>query len=234
MPRMAPLLLILIVFSHGRCARADTPSSHESTTTLVAEPLPAAAGDDPVTIQSREDRPIRRMGTSRTSSTVAPATTSSSAGWRSLLALAAVVGLILLLAWGYRTALGTTSLSLSRNPAGGGVMQVLARLSIAPRQGVVLLRVGPRLIVLGTGAERLTTLDVISDTETVAAISGQAAAVRPDSRSVEFRSMLQSQSDLRPDASEMDSEAPEDRTVLRLRDQLADTLQRLRKTSEGR
>lgn len=234
MPRMALLMIVLILVSHGWCARADERAEHDLSAFPAIEQISADGDETSSTMQARKDRPIRRVGAARTNHAAAPATTGGGTGWRSMLALGAVVGLILLLAWGYRTALGTAALTLSRPSSGAGVMQIIARLPVAPRQGVALLRVGPRILVLGTGADRLVTLDVISDTETVAAISGQVAATRPESRSAEFRSVLQSQNVAGPEAVEPDAEAQEDRTVLRLRDQLADTLQRLRKTSEGR
>lgn len=87
---------------------------------------------------------------------------------RVLGALAAVVGLILLLRWcGGRFV-----------PAAGGrrssrAVEVLGRSPLSPKQQVMLLRVGRRLIVVGESGSQLSCLCDITDPDEVAALVGQ-------------------------------------------------------------
>jgi flagellar biogenesis protein FliO len=83
-------------------------------------------------------------------------------------ALAIVIGLIFALQWGGR--------KLFRNGAVGRstrAVQVLARAPLAPRQHVVLLRVGRRIIVVGDSGSQMNALCEITDADEIAALLGQ-------------------------------------------------------------
>lgn len=190
-------------------------------------PAEPARGDEPVR------RPGNRGGMSRPAEQTAAA---ADTGWlRTLASLAAVTGLILLLAWGYRTVMQRAGSGrwLGR-PRQADVLEVLARTAITPKLGVCLVRVGPRMVLLGVAPDRLTPLDVVHDPELTAVLAGagkRAAAEQPHAAGApgDFRQVLQKHS---VEAAAADADAgPEQDVPDRLsevRTQLGDALERLR------
>jgi flagellar biogenesis protein FliO len=87
---------------------------------------------------------------------------------RVALSLIAVVGLILFLRWG-----GAKLFKGQGTPHSTGVMQVVARAPIAPRQQLMLVRVGRRLVVVSNSAGQMTPLSEITDADEVAELLGQ-------------------------------------------------------------
>ncbi len=87
---------------------------------------------------------------------------------RTLAALAVVVGLMLLARWMLKKYAG-------KNHAGGAgrVMNVVGRLSISPRQQVMLVKLGKRLILLGCGRDEVCKLAEINDSSELAELLGQ-------------------------------------------------------------
>lgn len=89
---------------------------------------------------------------------------------RVLLALGLVLGLIFLLRSGMKKFFaGGVAGAASRSCA----MQVLSRSPLSPRQQLLLVRVGRRLIVVGDSAGQMTALSEITDPDEVAALVGQ-------------------------------------------------------------
>ena len=85
-----------------------------------------------------------------------------------LLALAVVIALILLLRWGGRRMFGL--------PGGGRAshaVQVLSRSALTPRQQVVLLKVGRRVLVVADNGSQMNSLCQITDPDEVAGLVGQ-------------------------------------------------------------
>lgn len=122
---------------------------------------------------------------------------------RTILSLAFVVALIVLLMWGYR-ALGGTSgrlalLGKARQPH---LIEVVSRTPIGPKQALCLVRMGPRLLLVGVGPEQLRTLDVIDDPVLAAKLLGQATTERPDSQTVAFSRALETETTLYDEAEE--------------------------------
>ncbi|MBU0639919.1 MAG: flagellar biosynthetic protein FliO [Planctomycetes bacterium] len=143
--------------------------------------------------------------------------------WRTVVSLAGVVALILLLAWGYRQMAGAGGrLSLAGRARHAGVIEVVGRASLSARQSVCLLRVGPRLVLVGMSAERVEALDVIDDADFAARLGGEAARRRSDSASAEFNHCL---------GREAQSYEPEelglDETLLPSESRLVDVKQKL-------
>jgi len=113
-----------------------------------------------------------------------PSVTSFEPG-RVVLSLAAVVGLILFLKWGSKKVFALPSAS------GAGVMQVVSRTNLAPKQQMLLVRVGRRLMVIGDSGGRLTGLGEITDPDEVASLLGQTqTAQAAPSASASFGSMF--------------------------------------------
>jgi len=71
----------------------------------------------------------------------------------------------------------------SRLFAPGSSMRVLARRPIAPRQEVVLVEIGPRVLVIGATRESLSRLGEITSAEEIAALRARCGAA-PDSSAI--------------------------------------------------
>ena len=90
-------------------------------------------------------------------------------GVRVIGSLAAVLGLIVLMYWGTRRMLPQSAL-------GGlsGVIKVLARTHLSPKQKILLIQVGRRVLVVADGGSgQLNTLCQIDDPDEAAALIGQ-------------------------------------------------------------
>lgn len=97
---------------------------------------------------------------------------------RVLLALAAVVGLIFLLRWAARRFFG-----LPTARGASQVVQVLSRSVISPKQQLVLVKVGRRVVVAADNGSQLTSLSEITDPDEVAALVGQLRSEKDAGRS---------------------------------------------------
>jgi len=104
--------------------------------------------------------------------------------------LAAIVGTIVLLGWGYRNLSGGRTML---RPRRHGLIEVMSRASLSPRQSLALVRIGPRAVLIAYGADRTTALDVIDDAGLVAQLAGETAMSAPGSATTEFRNALAAQ-----------------------------------------
>ena len=209
--------------SPGADASAGLPAAAVSGATRHSDPWEAIAPDRDPTVLRRSSRPPG-SATRRTPARNSP-------GWlRTTASLAAVVALIVLLAWGYRTVAGG-SLSLAGRGRVAGLIDVVSRTAVSPRQWLVLVRVGPRMVLLGVGPERIETLDAIDDPELVSQLAGAATVARGDSSTAEFRAALREQErQYSADAIERSEPKPDDADELS--DRLARTLRRIRVSAE--
>ncbi len=158
---------------------------------------------------------------------------SANAGLRSTAALGGVVGLILLLAWGYRIVAGRGGrLALrSTRPA---LIEVVSRTVLSPRQSLCLVRVGPRLVLLGVTPEAVRPLDVIQDADLTAQLMGWATQQRGDSHTAQFARCLEREAETYGTGEgQEETVVPEDRRLLDLKDRLAGTVARLRAAAAG-
>lgn len=151
---------------------------------LIDRKVPAVGeASKPLQNRDREKQPIQRGTT----------TTTNGGSWaRTTLSLVAVVSLALLLAWGYRSAaMGANPLT----PRGrsGGLIQVIGRQSISPRHAVCLVRVGPRLVLVGQSQDRLTQLDVIEDAALVSQLVGESGLAAERRDAAVFQRQLESE-----------------------------------------
>ncbi|MCA9244729.1 MAG: flagellar biosynthetic protein FliO, partial [Phycisphaerales bacterium] len=151
---------------------------------------------------------------------------------RSVGSLVAVIGLIVLLAWGYRAVANGRGVGLT---VGGraGLIEVVSRTSLSSRHTACLVRIGQRLVLVGVSADRVTPLDVISDPDAVATLLGQAQRDKADSATRQFQENLRAQSrEFRDDAVD-ERVTPEADRVDRARAALSDALSRVRKGLGG-
>ena len=70
------------------------------------------------------------------------------------------------------------------------VVQVISRVAVAPRNHVLLLRVGGRVLVVGDSPTGMRTLAQIDDAEEIADILAAASSSKPTSITAGFRQML--------------------------------------------
>jgi flagellar biogenesis protein FliO len=189
-----------------------------------------------------EDRVIRRPGSDGVLRAGTSADGEQRPSWmRSAMSLGAVVGLILLLAWGYR-AISAGGSALSSRPRRPGLIEVISRTALSPKQAVCLLRVGSRMVLVGVTPERLTALDVVEDPEATARLAGRSLESRSDSASQEFQRCLREQSSRfgeslgapagtsQPQARRQ-RDTDTERRLSAIRAQLGATLQRFRRTA---
>lgn len=176
--------------------------------------------------QNVEERVISRGGRASSETTKAGATAvASGPTWtRTLMSLAAVVALIVLLAWGYRRVAGGNlgPLLSQRRP---GMIQVVSRCPVSPRQSLCLVRVGPRLVLVGISPDQMNALDVIADADLTAQLAGAAHATTRDSAAREFDDSLR--------RAESSFDGPEPDAASRGLAAISAAMQRLRKPARA-
>lgn len=121
-----------------------------------------------------------RASTQKTGVASAPA----AGGWeviRVVIALGSVIALILLLRWVFKRFFGVTTA-----PRASRAVHVLSRSPISPRQQLVILRVGKRLLVVADGGAQMNTLSEITDPDEVATLIGQVQDDHTDRASKVF------------------------------------------------
>ena len=154
MPCAAIVVLVAISFNVATPARAQT-------TRPVASAVQAGV----------EQQPIETRTVARAAATQPAAQTAASAGldWQRLvMAMAIVLGLIFLLKGIAGKAF--PGLVAARNSR---AVRVLSRSPLAPKQQLMLVQVGRRVLVIGDSAGTLTSLSSITDPDEVATLIGQ-------------------------------------------------------------
>lgn len=123
------------------------------------------------------------------SAVFSPAGPSPSAGiTRVGFALLAIVGLILALKWGGQKFFGA---SLGHKPS--RAVELVGRNPVGPKQAVLLLRVGRRLLVVGDSAGTLSKLAELTDPDEVAELVGAARQPsKPDALTRTFGPLFKS------------------------------------------
>jgi flagellar biogenesis protein FliO len=146
---------------------AVTPSYTRITATFDKEPiLRAAQGSDSSTSSGRSSDLMMDVP-------------------RLVGAMALVLGLIFLLRW-----LGPRLFSAAPAASATRAVQVLSRSLVAPRQSVVLMRVGRRLLVVSDNGSQLASLAQITDPDEVAALVGQLQNEKLDSAGKTFGALF--------------------------------------------
>lgn len=142
--------------------------------------------------QTEPGRTIKRRsaGAGNDASAAKKVQPTTSGSWmRSVGSLAAVVAVILFLAWGAKAlARGGPLAGRAKRP---GVIEIISRTALSPKQSLCLVRVGQRMVLVGVTQDSLRTLDVIQDPGAVAALAGDATAARSASDERAFRQSLE-------------------------------------------
>lgn len=154
------------------------PSTQQASAATSAH---SEIGQSPIRLNlNRDDAPPKAAGT--------PATRANASGFdlpRVAGALAIVLALIFALRWILRR-----SMSATLQPGATNAVQVLSRSPLSPRQQLLLLRVGRRLLVVSDCNGQLSSLSEISDPDEVAALVGQLRDEKRTSPSGSFGNLL--------------------------------------------
>jgi flagellar protein FliO/FliZ len=160
-PVAAALAVAVLVAPSARADVAPAAPAHAA---------PASIEDDPVHYQRSADATAAGRG-------ALPSTTVGSSAtdvWRVTLSLCIVLGLVFGLRW-----LARKLAIVPPAGASAGGVTVLSRTVLSPKQQVLLLQVGRRIVVVGdAGAAGMRSLCEIDDPDEVAALVGQARAAR--------------------------------------------------------
>ena len=215
---------------------ASAGAQLQSTDGEPATVVNQAGSDDPWSaiepeFPSEERRMLRRRPTEGMAPVLTKKGDEPKRPWlRTLGALAGVVGLIVLLSWGYRAMSGGNLplLGKARRP---GVIEIVSRTSLSARQSLCLVRIGSRLVLIGQSQDNLCSLDVIDDADLSAKLAGEAAGAKLDSSRAEFRGCLEREATgYQPDGEEAnESVAPDARRISDVQQCVTDTLQRVRR-----
>jgi flagellar biogenesis protein FliO len=166
-----------IAAAQDLAARPRTPGiavRDEPRTAAVQRPLPLSA-------PSADNAQAKAGGTSR----LAPGSPGPSLTTM-LASLAMVVGLFLLAAWLLRKSLPSSGRMLPPD-----VVEVLGRVSLAPRQPAELVRIGQKLILVSISSAGVRTLTEITDPAEVDRLAGLCRQAHPQSSTAAFRHVFQ-------------------------------------------
>lgn len=148
---------------------------------------------------------------------------------RVALSLGIVLALIFVLRWA-----GRKFFAMPGGTRGGGVMQVVARSMIAPRQHLLLVRVGRRLVVVADNGGKMTPLSEITDPDEVAELIGQLRD-KSDSPAKPFGALFgraktdyDANPDLSPAVSEEGSSDLDDPSIASTREELHGLMDKVR------
>jgi flagellar biogenesis protein FliO len=171
----ALVLLALLPAVRVQAADANSPASVTPPKSAAAATPPSVA---PVSVSELESQTLRRgpalsekpKATTQKTGTTSTSTRDSNGydAVRVTTALLAVIALILFLRWIAKRVFGVSGPSRSSR-----AVQVLSRSPLTPRQSVMLLRVGRRVIVVADGGGQMSTLGEITDADEVAELIGQ-------------------------------------------------------------
>lgn len=129
--------------------------------------------------------------------------------WTILPSLLLVLALLAGCVWAARKYLPGAG-RLGGNPA----MKVIGRTQISPRQSLLLVKIGRRLLVVGATADRLARIDNITDPTEVSEIIGLVESARPGSATAGFRNALKQADDEFGQLDDIDDDEPVDMVSL--------------------
>jgi flagellar protein FliO/FliZ len=151
---LVAVVVVIGLINHLALAQTTRPSSAASDQSIESQTLRITPGE----VQAASAKPgvASAVGTSSTDLT------------RIVIALAAVIGLILVLRALLRRVSGAAGMR------GGKLVTVLSRSYISPKQQVVVLEVGKRLLVVGDSGGQMSSLCEITDPDEIATLIGRS------------------------------------------------------------
>lgn len=115
----------------------------------------------------------------------APNLSTDSSALRVAGALGVVLGCIFIVRWA-----GKKFLGLQSTGNGGGAVVILSRTAVSPRQQLMLIQVGRRIVLVANCGVQMNALCEISDADEVAALAGQLQERRRTSATSAFLSIF--------------------------------------------
>ena len=234
MPRMAATAILFCTLTTSAHAQTSMPAETTAVDGVASTPL-----DDPWSalepqIAHQPGRVLERKTNGGRPSLIAQKDDlGQHSWWRTLGALAAVVGLIVFLSWGYR-AMTAGQLGFLKRTRCPGLIEIVSRTPLTPRQAMYLVRVGNRMILVGQTAEQLRTLDVIDDRDTVARLAGQSVHQTATSSTAEFRACLnREEQDYQPEPERRLGQSRPAPSLDSVRRGLQDTIRRIQRATSG-
>ena len=184
------------------------------------------------------DEPVRNVSPAQSDTQQAPVTPQSESVeyGRVLGALAVVIGLILVLRW-----CGKWIFPVSGRRGGGKVVEVVSRSPLSPKQQIIVIRVGRRLVVVGDSGSQMNSLCEITDPDEIASLVGQVREQRTPATAGVFGSIFgksrrdfdavapASTSDV---AAALNDAEPEETEVASAREELSGLRERVRLIAE--
>jgi len=164
---------------------------------LAIMPCGRRAGDGPgpATTQSSPSGPfeqtaIRRPAARGTSASPASGSPGSALPGRwDMAKVPLALGGVLVLIFGMR-ALGKKLVPGVRGQRASRAVQVLVRSPVSPRQQLMLVQVGRRLVLVGNSGSEMSSLCQIDDPDEVAEVLGQVAQDKGGSAAASFRALF--------------------------------------------
>ena len=203
----------------------------------VADTLPQR-GDEPASPAATHDTSSQLLRRSPSGGSLLRASQPDDPGGSSWLrttgSLAAVVALIILLGWGYRVVAGGRG-PFSRRVKRPELIEIISRTALSPKHSLHLVRVGPRVVLVGMSNDSLVALDVVDDADAAARLAGQAAEQQADSHTREFSHCLEREAagyDGRDEGLSETTTAEETR-LFDVKQRLAGTIRRVRAAVGG-
>jgi flagellar biogenesis protein FliO len=142
------------------------------TTQPAPQPIAHKPAEPAAVVRFEQQTLLVEKRTPATSRAATETTTSESVNAfdvrRVALALAVVVALIFLLRW-----IAKNLFAGSSAPRANGAIRVLSRMVVSPKQQVLLLQVGRRVVVVGDSGQQMSPLSEITDPDEIAALVGQ-------------------------------------------------------------
>ncbi len=113
-----------------------------------------------------------------------------------------------------------------------GTLQVVSRLNITPKQQIMLVRVGRRLVLIGNSGGQMNSLCEIGDPEEAAALLGQTAVEREGSVSTSFKAVLGGEEKHFEDPAETMEQEEEDPAVATTREEIHGLMEKVKGMSK--
>lgn len=198
-----------------------------------------AEGIKPVIDDTYQERPLpaRRNSAAATQATAGTVTTGGQGDGLDLkrvaIALALVLGAIYVSNRVWKR-LGMPGLG---NKASGS-LQVVSRLAISPKQQILLIRVGRRLVLVGNSGGQMNPLTEIVDPEETAGIIGQVAVEQHESSTATFNEVLGGEEKQFDPAVHVDvppgeaAQAEDDPSLMTTREELQGLMEKVRGLSQ--
>ncbi len=180
--RTITLLALMAAALCAQLSHAQTwrPANAVAGSSAIAPAVPTAA--------AVEDAIIRRPANATATTRQAGATKSSAVGFdtsRVVLSLAIVLALIFVLRWLSQRLLGKSVAARASR-----AVQVLSRNVISPKQQLLIVQVGRRLVVVGDSGQQMNALCEITDAEEMAALIGQIHEEKRESTGSAFGALF--------------------------------------------